>query len=319
MTQSIAFGTGVSAALRVAVRVSGTTPPASADDSARADPETPSFSVTISQYARDRMKAIQTATAALKARTEQLGEERKAAARQRIENVKQRIELLKKLAVGLGPKAAKSLLNQIRQLAHEIGQAASVLRESSGSATGGSAVSTPDLGSQDSSSAASPGTAGLAEGGMASASEPVVEAAPPVDAAATEPTGSEPAEAAGGAEAAAAQGEAEAAGAQLDAQEKDEGGSASATFAAAPGGQAQRQQDGELIKDAVRKLRQLLAMVKAQLPDDEESRKTLKQVNALLKASEAQATALQVGDGAAALGGVGVNLGAVGSTLSVSV
>ncbi|WP_287820212.1 hypothetical protein, partial [Achromobacter sp.] len=55
-------------------------------------------------------------------------------ARSRVSQIKQRIEMLKKMLMFLGKAAAKSILQELRQLSGELGQAAAALKSSGGAA-----------------------------------------------------------------------------------------------------------------------------------------------------------------------------------------
>lgn len=310
MTLSIAFG--AAAASLSPVRRSAAE--ASPDETAQGglDPqqdETPSVTVTLSQYARDRMAAMNQAIRTLSAQNAQAGEQRKAAARARIDDIRQRIELLKKLAVGLGPKAAKALLAQIRQLAHELGQAAGELKGNGSTEAGnvvGIGAARGDAGGQASPASASPGAttetpdeAGAGQGGSLDAAPETVEAAPepsadPADA--SSPDADETAAAAPEASAkAGASAEAEVSRALDEAQ-----ASPGLKGAAAFGAPSQNDQDSARIRDAVRGLRQLLALVKAQLQHDERNRRTLREVEARLRDSEQAARDIQAAPAASA-------------------
>lgn len=256
-----------------------------ASGSAReAGKQAPSVTLSLSAYTQKRMASMREATAKLRASQDIQQQARKEAARQRLEDIKQRIAMLKQLAAGLGPDAAKGMLRQIKQLAQELGQVAAVLKAPSASAS----ASMPD--------AAGTG-AGVADGEVPVAvdADPV-ESPPPTSAAVAD----EPADEAG---MVAAEDE------SREADEQDEeawnGPMRSPT-------NEQRRTDAEALKKVARQLKQLLAMVKAQLRDapDAESRTIIGEIKARLDACE---------QAASAMGGGGLSPAAIGATLSISV
>ncbi|SDI03674.1 hypothetical protein SAMN05216588_110127 [Pseudomonas flavescens] len=129
---SIITSTAPASASVAAARIAGSGSAASQPAGDEAEKTSPSVTLTLSDYARKRMKSMREATAKLRAMQRNRQEARKDAARQRLEDIKQRIEMLKQLVAALGPEAAKGMLRQIKQLAQELGQAASVLKEGSG-------------------------------------------------------------------------------------------------------------------------------------------------------------------------------------------
>lgn len=96
-----------------------------------------SFSVALSEDALERMLAAREALSRFAIESAQ---SRKDYARTQVERIKERIETLKKLLMMLGDSAARAILREIKQLAGELGAAASVLREGGGGGGGGVTV-----------------------------------------------------------------------------------------------------------------------------------------------------------------------------------
>ncbi|TBU90626.1 hypothetical protein DNJ95_15690 [Stutzerimonas kirkiae] len=229
-------------------------------------------------------------------------ESRKAVARQRIEQMKERIKMLKMLvASGL---ASKGMLREIRQLAQELGQAAQILKQV-GSSSGGASLAVDD----------SPAVSGeaLEPAALVSEDEAVapyvsdgmqaIEAelreASDVDALAEdELTGTE-------AEASPDQAETQAQSAQQEANSLGAYLSNQDNSAA-----RQRREDAELIKDVLNRLKSLLELLKSSVDlSDADSRKELEKINRLLSDTEDIATGL----GGGVLGGL-----SLGGTISIS-
>lgn len=255
----------------------------------------PSVTLTLSDYAQKRMKAMREATAKLRAMQASQQEARKDAARQRLEDIKKRIEMLKQLVIALGPAAAKGALRQIKQLAQELGQAASVLKEASGgntvTLTAGSAQSSTDS------------TEGASAAGMATAVEAISEVPQEVEA---DPQAAV-VSAAASEEMTAEDGDAE------SETDGDEQAQTALERARHDRDDQQRRADAAELKKVARQLKQLLAMVKAQLSadPDEESKKLLGDIDKQLADTEKVA-----GD---MLGGSVSILVSIGSPLSISV
>ena len=282
---SIIITPAISAARTTAVASSKTEASALAgEEQAQASP---SVTLSLSDYAKKRMAVMREATDKLRAMQAQQQESRKEAARQRLEEIKKRIELLKQLVVALGPEAAKGALRQIKQLAQELGQAASVLKESSAGAASpsGAVVQSP--------------TAQTTE------TEPseTVDAVPAV----SEITQDVEA----GADAAPASAKVSDEASTSDSEAGDE--PTAMQSARSEQDERQRRADGEELKKVARQLKQLLAMVKAQLSakPDEDTKKLLGDIDKQLAATEKAATAM-VG------GGLSVSVSA-GATLSITV
>lgn len=124
---------------------------------ARPDALSASTRVTLSsQQAQSLMQALvytpvqsKNTSISLLKQVNKSSEQAKAAARQRLKQLKDQLEAMKKFAVGLSPRAAKAMAGVLKMLAQQIKAAAAVLGGSSGS------VSTPnvDTGSASSASA----------------------------------------------------------------------------------------------------------------------------------------------------------------------
>ncbi|TBV08935.1 hypothetical protein [Phytopseudomonas dryadis] len=285
MSTITATGTPVGRSLVIARTASEA---GAASGSAReAGKQAPSVTLSLSAYTQKRMASMREATAKLRASQDIQQQARKEAARQRLEDIKQRIAMLKQLAAGLGPDAAKGMLRQIKQLAQELGQVAAVLKAPSASAS----ASMPD--------AAGTG-AGVADGEVPVAvdADPV-ESPPPTSAAVAD----EPADEAG---MVAAEDE------SREADEQDEQDEEAWNGPMRSPTNEQRRTDAEALKKVARQLKQLLAMVKAQLGDapDAESRTIIGEIKARLDACE---------QAASAMGGGGLSPAAIGATLSISV
>ncbi|TBU73247.1 hypothetical protein [Phytopseudomonas daroniae] len=234
-----------------------------ATSSAASEPEQqrPSVTVTLSDYAQKRMKTMREASAKLRAMQANQQESRKDAARQRLEDIKKRIEMLKQLVMALGPSAAKGALRQIKQLAQELGQAASVLKEPSGGST-----ASVNAGAAQASS-------GTREGAQATETAIVVYAASEVlpDVEADPETETAMGSAVATEEPSTEDGDAEGEG------DGDERAQLPMERTRNNRDDQQRRADAEELKKVARQLKQLLAMVKAQLSasPDEESKKLI--------------------------------------------
>ncbi|MDQ7986676.1 hypothetical protein QYS36_17180 [Pseudomonas sp. G34] len=270
---------------------------------AAAEPEQqPSVTVTLSEYAQKRAKSMRDAFGKLRDMQARQAETRKDAARQRLEDIKKRIEMLKQLVMALGPAAAKGALRQLKQLAQELGQVAAVLKEPSDGAA---------------SSLGTDAKAGAREGATAQETvmaEAVSEAAPteevavePEAEAETPEVNAETTELAAGEEAEE--------GDDPVVSEDEAGEQAQATTSQAgnQGNERQRRADAEELKKVAGQLKQLLAMVRSQISGkpDEESRKLIEGIDKQLAEVEKAATGMSSG-------GVSISV-AVGASLSISV
>ncbi|WP_141243345.1 hypothetical protein [Bordetella genomosp. 1] len=253
-----------------------------------------SFRVTLSDDAWDRLYERKQALDRLASAPQQTD---KDLARARVEEIKKRIESLKKLVMFMSPSAAKGVMNEIRQLAGQLADAAATLKAGGGgSAQAGGTVIPINVavsagGAADAATAGGAATAGNASvdaSAEVSASEPAAAAAAPAAAA--------PVAAASAAAAYAAQhaaGHAGEAGADASAAEEPDAGAtdAQADDAAVQAATTQRQDearqrddDAKALREAVRALKALLAMVQAKLRDaDAQSRRDADDAHALLQ------------------------------------
>ncbi|OZI46634.1 hypothetical protein [Bordetella genomosp. 5] len=256
-----------------------------------------SFSVALSEDALERMLAAREALSRFAIESAQ---SRKDYARTQVERIKERIETLKKLLMMLGDSAARAILREIKQLAGELGAAASVLREGGGGgggvtvppvqAAGETATATADTGaglgaqtapgqganagheggSDHPSNAAAPTSGATAAAAMyaAVASTPV-EPGAGAPAAGSPATGTPAAGSPAAGTPAADSDETDAAdpapgtAAQVNAQAQ----SAQARQAEA----AQRREDAKALEEALRALKALLAMAQAKIREGDEA------------------------------------------------
>jgi hypothetical protein len=108
------------------------------------------------------------------------GAQRKDMARARIQQLKDRIEAMRQMMVGLSPAAAKAMAREIRAMAHELKQAAGVLLSGGESAdAGGNGVAVADAGA---------GATGADAAAQAAAAEPAAATTADGAGAATEAT-----------------------------------------------------------------------------------------------------------------------------------
>ncbi|QLF92961.1 hypothetical protein HW090_07040 [Pseudomonas sp. ABC1] len=257
---------------------------------------------SIGEVLNQRLSTLRKASSGLLNKLNAADESRKAAARQRIEQMKERIKMLKLLAAsGL---ASKGALREIRLLAQELGQAAQVLK--GGSSTSSIATSSSDTegalsdeGDEVGSSSVDADLEGDALANDVEVPESTSESSDDSEDARTEENAA--AESADDAksqvQAESAQREARSLGAYLNNQDNTDA--------------RQRRQDAELIKDVLGKLKSLLELVKKNLEQgDTESRKELQQINKLM--SETADIAADMGGGI--LGGL-----SIGGMVSISV
>lgn len=266
-----------------------------ATSSATSEPEKqqPSVSLTLSDYSQKRMKIMREAGAKFRAMQAKQQELRKEAARQRLEDIKRRIEMLKQLVMALGPAAAKGALRQIKQLAQELGAAASVLKEPSG---GGTATV----------------NAGAAQPSKGSNEAAATEIATAVEAPSEVPPEVEPdPDAQVAASAASEQASAEEGDAEADADGNGKQTETVMERVRNDRDDRQRRADAEELKKVAGQLKQLLAMVKAQFTGkpDKESEKLLDDIDRQL--AEVEQTTIDMGAGSVSI--------SVGSMVSVSV
>lgn len=267
---------------------------------AASEPEQqPSVTVTLSEYAQKRAKSMRDAFGKLREMQARQDESRKDAARQRLEDIKRRIEMLKQLVVALGPSAAKGALRQIKQLAQELGQAAAVLKEPSGGTA--SSVGMGAKAGEGESTAAQETVTAEAVSEAEPTAEVVVE---PEAVAESSEVNAETAELAAGEEAE-----------QEDEPEQDAEEQAQAAISQTrqERNERQRRADAEELKKVAAQLKQLLAMVRSQISGkpDEENKK-------LIDGIDKQLAEVEKAAGEMAGGGLSLSV-SVGATLSISV
>lgn len=295
-------GTSTAASVKVPAARRADDASASTAKAAGEPEQQPSVTVTLSEYAQKRAKSMRDAFGKLRDMQARQAETRKDAARQRLEDIKKRIEMLKQLVMALGPAAAKGALRQLKQLAQELGQAAAVLKEPSDG--GGTAVGTARAGSGESVASAAQETTTVD-----AVNEVAPDAAVEADAGTPE-VSAETAELAAGEEAEEAE-----EGDDPVASEDEAGAQAQAATSQAGNqrNERQRRADAEELKKVAGQLKQLLAMVRSQISGkpDEESRKLIEGIDKQLAEVEKAATGMSSG-------GVSISV-AVGASLSISV
>ena len=222
-----------------------------------------------------RMKVMRQASRDMLNKLNTVSESRKAAARQRLEQVKERIKMLKMLvSSGL---ASKGVLREIRALAKELGQ---VAKELSGNSPTVAASDSSDA-SQDSQDDGAGQVALAAEGDLLTSSIRVE------DEYKTEHEEDLQADSTNETEAS----EESASDAEVKAQAEREASSLSFYLHNQNNTDAnQRRQDAESIKEALSLLKSLVGMVKSLGWNDSESRKELEKINNLLSETESIAT-----------------------------
>ena len=206
-------------------------------------------------------KAGETARAFGDALTTRFDEARKSSAREQVAQIRERIQMLKRLILLFG--GSKALLRELKQLAGALAAAADVLKDGGG---GGSA------------------SAGLEQGALYTEAGVPASGAPTAAQTEDGSPGSEAAESSDEreAEALAAQAESELAalGAKADPQDPPATDDAP-TLASAPADsqQAQRRADADLLEKALRELKALLALAKsAQRKADRDDQKRIKDI-----------------------------------------
>ena len=236
-----------------------------------------SVKVTLSAAAQKRLEAMNRANEMLKTAADQVEESSKAAARERIKQIKKQIEALQKLIIGLSPKAAKGVLMQIRQMAQELRQLAKTL-------AGGGADS---AGSIDAS-------AKMPNAPEASSSEEVAKSED------GESATEESAEKVAALEEKAAKAaESEASESKETEKEAEDAPKTAATAndhnlrAIEAYSKNQENGDSAMIKDVLRKLKQLFALLKVQVEQgDPEAAKAIKEVENEMKETEKLANSM---------------------------
>ena len=206
-------------------------------------------------------KAGETARAFGDALTTRFDEARKSSAREQVAQIRERIQMLKRLILLFG--GSKALLRELKQLAGALAAAADVLKDGGG---GGSA------------------SAGLEQGALYTEAGAPASGAPTAAQTEDGSPGSEAAESSDEreAEALAAQAESELAALGAKAAPQDPSATDDApTLAPAPadGQQAQRRADADLLEKALRELKALLALAKsAQRKADRDDQKRIKDI-----------------------------------------
>ncbi|MCQ4294098.1 hypothetical protein NAU58_00785 [Pseudomonas stutzeri] len=276
----------ISASIAAARHTARTGVPARSAAEAEQVSESPSRTL-LNERSRERLLSAAKATRSLSNSMREADSAKKEAARRRIEDIKERIKMLRMLVSG--GLASKGVLREIRELAKALGQAAKVLGDSGG-----------DTKQAGTGEGAAPATAGSAEqSGLQGEAASLPQEAAQEDDADKQP------------EATKEDGVDEAASRtamtlklyleNLQQARQDEQPSAAET--------RQRGADAELIEDAVRRLKALLALVKSvRDTDDPDSRERISEVKAQLDDSEKIARGLGSGFAAAPLSGVSVSI-----------
>lgn len=200
--------------------------------------------------------------------------QKKAAARMRVQMIKQQIESMLKFSSALTPAVAKGMASQIRQLAQQLRAAAAVLMEGGGGADA-SAVNIPlNLGGESEASTAGEvsaeggGAEGGGEGAAAAAKAAEAEAAA-AEAAELAQEGSQAGEANPGAVGASgAEQGADGEGGAEDAASGQEGDSRASQPFQAGSTDAEREADLKLLREVTQKLKVLFSLVRLHLQDE---------------------------------------------------
>ncbi|SAI66255.1 Uncharacterised protein [Bordetella ansorpii] len=280
------------------------------------EPQQLSSRVTLSDDALKRM--FDDSQAVSRMATETVAS-KKNLARARIEEIRKRIAMLKKMLAMMGPAAAKSVLREIRQLAGQLAAAAETLKEGSGgmpsSATGvgmmpaslATAASTPGGEAAADAAQASAGGGEQADapggapgqGAQAAAAYAKVSAetgATP-DPAAQQASGTDDAEGAGSAAASAQASEKSGAGA-ADEDVVPAGATDAASLQRAQA--RQREEDARTLREVLRDLKALLSLARLMTErGDEEARKDAAASEAMIEDAARSTEAI-------AMGGVGL-------------
>ncbi|MCH1994310.1 hypothetical protein L7Q78_16105 [Achromobacter xylosoxidans] len=275
----------------------------------------------LERAAKARKAAFQMATNAAQSRHD--------LARARVAQIKQRIDTLKKMLMFLGKAAAKAILRELRQLAGELGQAASALKDSGGVQAAGAspgaaaapvvhgASGVPATGDANGTPA---GTAEGADATGAGAPTPTTAASRALAAYAAASdtaldsdadTADTPAAdtAAQGAAAAARADAAKAASASVDTDtagdRNDKAGAPTESRHEPQAAQKRREGDAQAVRDAIRAMKELLAMLKSKLRQhDKEAQKQVAEVRDALAEAEKTAQAIDGGGAAVGVGGM---------------
>ncbi|WP_238908746.1 hypothetical protein [Achromobacter ruhlandii] len=274
----------------------------------------------LERAAKARKAAFQMATEATQSRQD--------LARARVAQIKQRIDTLKKMLMFLGAAAAKAILRELRQLAGELGQAASALKDSGGApaATGAAPGAAAPVvhgadgpaapGASDGAQAVSPAdTANDADGAEAASAEAgpaastaataralaayatVGDTATAVDADAGPPAADVAAQGAAAAARADAAKGASVPGETDKADDQADQAAATAESRQDPqAAQKRRENDAQAVREAIRAMKELLAMLKSKLRQhDKDAQKQVHEIQHDL--DEATKTAQAIEDG----------------------
>jgi hypothetical protein len=261
-------------------------PTESSADKKTSEPQK-SATVSLSNIGKRYLQAMQQML-----KSTSISEARKAAARARAAQLKQQIEVLKQVAMSLGPAAAKGLLQQIKQIAHQIRTVAADLAGESlpeFTQTGTSAVTVSTTGrgeaagDENMSSGATEGETATPEQAIPAESVEAEAASVPQEDAQTE--GAEETAEGKEAEQVAGQAAQEATEAETEitakANEQDKGVNSRDDIASQRRAQgAQKKQDVEMLRDLLREFRILLNWVKSALQHpDKEDKKSLEEID----------------------------------------
>lgn len=164
------------------------------DDAAKTD--MPSVRVSISGDALERAAKARKAQMADAGQSAAAGPSGSDMARGRIAEIKQRIKMLKMLLAMMGPEAAKGIIQELRQLAGQLAQAAATLSQGSGGGASVGPMTAPVVHSATAApSAAMPAaaTAGITSAAAASTTEAPAAGLATTSAAAPQPQAEAPA------------------------------------------------------------------------------------------------------------------------------
>lgn len=252
---------------------------------------------------------------------------KKDLARARIEEIKKRIAMLKKLLAMMGPAAAKSVLREIRQLAGQLSAAAETLKEGSGgmpSATTGMGMMPASVATAASTSGGEAATgAALANAGGEQTDARGGAPSQSAQAAAAYAKVSADTRAAADTAAQQASGEDDAGGAEAQASEPAGSDAADEGVALANRGNAtdaaslhraqarQREEDAKTLREVLRELKALLATARQMIErGDEEARKDAAASEEMIEDAARSTEAIALG-GVAVMPGVGIAAPAV--------
>jgi len=250
----------------------------------------------------DRMKKMREALTRIEAMPSGT-QMRKDAARVRVQQLKERIEAMRSMMIGLSPAAAKAMAGQIKAMAQELKQAAGTLAESGGTTADAGVANVANV---DSSAAGSNVAAGADAAAGATSAGADAQAAT-ADAETATDTDGETGDAGGSASSVAASAQEAAAEAQAEAEALAEDDKKTSGGATAPGDEKNERAEGvgapaagasqtqdkpaaavaskiiaslsptqkdamsdadrDLVKEAARALKSLMSMVKSQMDD----------------------------------------------------